>query len=65
LRCRGSRQPPSSSILSSCDTLSLLGYLHHRLSLLLHYSPVDLRVRDSRAFNSPLPSSRFLGSFSP
>jgi hypothetical protein len=45
LRCRGSRQPPSSSILSSCDTLSLLEYLHHRLSLLLHYSPVDLRVR--------------------
>jgi hypothetical protein len=38
LRCRGSRQPPSSNTLSSCDTSSLLGYLHHRLSLLQHYS---------------------------
>jgi hypothetical protein len=65
LRCRGRRQPPSSSILSSCDTSSLLGYLHHRLSLLQHYSPVDFRVRDSRAFSLPLPSSRFLRLFSP
>jgi hypothetical protein len=38
LRCRGSKQPPSSSTLSSYDTSSLLGYLHHRLSLLQHYS---------------------------
>jgi hypothetical protein len=65
LRCRGSRQPPSSSILSSCDTLSLLGYLHHRLSLLQHYNPVDFRVRDSRAFSLSLPSSRCLRRFSP
>jgi hypothetical protein len=65
LRCRGRRQPPSSSILSSCETSSLLGYLHHRLSLLQHYSPVDFRVRDSRAFSLPLPSSRFLRLFSP
>jgi hypothetical protein len=64
LRCRGSRQPPSSNILSSCDTSSRLGYLHHRLSLLQHYSPVDFRVRDSRAFSLPLPSSRSLRPFS-
>jgi hypothetical protein len=64
LRCRGSRQPPSSSILSSYDTSSLLGFLHHRLFLLQHYSPVDLRVRDNRAFSLPLPSSRFLRPFS-
>jgi hypothetical protein len=61
---RGSKQPSSSSILSSCDTSSLLGFLHHRLSLLRHYSQVDLRVRDSRAFNLPLPISRFLRPFS-
>jgi hypothetical protein len=38
LRCRDSRQPTSSSILSSCDTSSLLGFLLHCLSLLQHYS---------------------------
>jgi hypothetical protein len=64
LRCRDSRQPTSSSILSSCDTSSLLGFLLHRLSLLQHYSPVDLRVRDSQVFSLPLPSSRFPRPFS-
>jgi hypothetical protein len=57
LRSRGSRQPLSSSTLSSCDTLSLLGFLHHRLSLLQRYSPVDFRVRDNRAFSLPPPAA--------